>query len=286
MTGLVFCSVIEACQEVYAFGRAREWTAALAQWCEEQPEMVAFTGVCLVHRAEIMQLRGAWQEAIEEAQRACERSPGVSRQTAAAAFYQQAEVHRLRGEFAAAEAAYRSASHWAWSRSRASPCCGWRKDAPTPRRCDPPRLSATAPTGCSAPSCCPPTSRSCLPQATSRTRVPPAASSRRSRRLRYGRAGRHGRARPRRDRAGWKATLAPRSARCARFEAWQQIEAPYAAARVRVLIGLACRALGDDDGGGLELDGGEAVFEQLSARRISPASTRSPEAHHRAAPIG
>ena len=112
VTGLMYCSVIQACQEVYAFGRAREWTAALAQWCEEQPEMVAFTGVCRVHRAEIMQLRGAWQQAIEEAQRARERSQGVSQQTAAAALYQQAEVHRLRGEFAAAEEAYRSASQW------------------------------------------------------------------------------------------------------------------------------------------------------------------------------
>jgi DNA-binding CsgD family transcriptional regulator len=54
------------------------------------------------------------------------------------------------------------------------------------------------------------------------------------------------------------------SLRCA-FAVWQQIEAPYVAARVRLLIGLACRALGDDDGGGLELDAARAVFEQLGA---------------------
>jgi hypothetical protein len=35
-------------------------------------------------------------------------------------------------------------------------------------------------------------------------------------------------------------------------QVWQQIEAPYLAARVRVLVGLACRALGDDDGAALE----------------------------------
>ena len=112
VTGLMYCSVIRACQEVYAFGRAGEWTAALARWCAEQPDMVAFTGVCRVHRAEIMQLHGAWQDALEEAQRARERSQGIDQPAAAAAFYQQAEVHRLRGEFAAAEEAYRSAGHW------------------------------------------------------------------------------------------------------------------------------------------------------------------------------
>ena len=110
VTGLMYCSVIAACQQVYAFDRAREWTAALTQWCEGQPDMVAFAGVCQVHRAEIMQLRGAWPEAIEEARRACARSQGVDRRAAAAALYQQAEVHRLKGEFTAAEEAYRGAS--------------------------------------------------------------------------------------------------------------------------------------------------------------------------------
>ena len=111
MTGLIYCSVIDACQQVYALARAWEWTAALAQWCEAQPQMVAFTGTCLVHRAEIMQLHGAWRDAIEEARRACVRHPqDGEQQPPAAAFYQQAEVHRLRGNFKAAEEAYRHAS--------------------------------------------------------------------------------------------------------------------------------------------------------------------------------
>jgi hypothetical protein len=54
-----------------------------------------FTGRCLVHRAE---LHGAWADAIEEARRASERlSQWSDQQAAAAAFYQEAEVHRLRG---------------------------------------------------------------------------------------------------------------------------------------------------------------------------------------------
>src|SRR5215211_783550 len=111
VTGIVYCSVISGCQEVYELRRAQEWTAALTQWCEEQPEMVAFSGRCLVHRAEIMELHGAWREALEEARRAHQRSvQGKNQAAAAQAFYRQGEVHRLRGEFSAAEEAYRDAS--------------------------------------------------------------------------------------------------------------------------------------------------------------------------------
>src|SRR4029078_3864925 len=61
VTGLVYCGVILACQEIYEVRRAREWTRALSDWWELQPGMVAFTGRCLVHRAEILQLDGEWR---------------------------------------------------------------------------------------------------------------------------------------------------------------------------------------------------------------------------------
>ena len=100
---------------MYALRRAREWTAALTRWCEQQPEMVAFTGRCLMHRAEIMQLNGEWQDALEEARRARERCAKTMNQPAAAqASYQRGEVHRLQGEFAEAEEAYRDASRHGW----------------------------------------------------------------------------------------------------------------------------------------------------------------------------
>jgi hypothetical protein len=102
VTGLMYCSVIGACQQVYALDRSREWTAALTQWCERQPDMVAFAGVCQVHRAEIMQLRGAWPEAIEEARRACARAQGVDARwrwrTALAQLAHDVGVLGLRGE--------------------------------------------------------------------------------------------------------------------------------------------------------------------------------------------
>ena len=53
VTGLIYCMVIRGCQDVYALGRAREWTEALQAWCDAQPGPVIFAGHCLVHRSEI-----------------------------------------------------------------------------------------------------------------------------------------------------------------------------------------------------------------------------------------
>jgi hypothetical protein len=67
VTGIVYCNTIAFCRDAYELRHAREWTEALRRWCDAQPEMVAHNGLCLVHRAEIMQLRGAWEDALQEA---------------------------------------------------------------------------------------------------------------------------------------------------------------------------------------------------------------------------
>jgi DNA-binding NarL/FixJ family response regulator len=48
-------------------------------------------------------------------------------------------------------------------------------------------------------------------------------------------------------------------------QAWQELEAPYEAARARVLVGQACLKLGDEDAFSLELQAARRVFEQLGA---------------------
>ncbi len=266
VTGLMYCSVIQACQEVYAVGRAREWTAALSQWCDEQPEMVAFTGVCRVHRAEIMQLGGAWQDAIEEARRARERAHGTDRQSAAAAFYQQAEVHRLRGEFTTAEEAYRSASQ-----SGLEPQPGLALLRMMQGRVD----TAAAAIRRAAGAATDPLQRTkLLPAyveimlASGDTEEARSASRELEEIARSLDAGvlnaMAAQALGAVELADDQVHAALRSLRRA-FALWQEIRAPYAAARVRVLIGQAYRALGDEDGAELEMNAARTVFEELGA---------------------
>jgi len=111
VAGVVYCGAIAGCEEAFDLRRAREWTGALSRWWEAQPDMVAFTGRCLAHRAEILQLHGSWAEALEEAHRARERCERAMNRTAAGqAAYQQGEVLRRLGDLAGAESAYREAN--------------------------------------------------------------------------------------------------------------------------------------------------------------------------------
>jgi len=268
VAGIVYCNTIAFCRDVYELGRAREWTAALTRWCEQQPEMVAHNGLCLVHRAEIMTLEGAWRNALEEASRVGERfTEGVLNQRAfGEAVYRQGEVRRLLGEFADAEDAYREAS-----RLGREPQPGLallrlaqREDdaaAAAIRRA----VSETA-QGLKRAALLPAYVEIMLAVGDGEAarlaarELEAIAAAQRSDALEAMSARVRGTvALAEGDAQG--GLVASRRA----WQAWEGLKAPYEAARARVLVGLACRALGDEEAAALELGAARATFAELGA---------------------
>jgi DNA-binding CsgD family transcriptional regulator len=267
LTGLVYCSVIDGCQQVYALRNAQEWTAALSRWCDEQPGMVAFTGRCLVHRAEIMELHGAWRDALDEAHKAERRfAEGMNQAAAAQAIYRQGEVHRLQGEFAEAEEAYRDASRLGWEpqpglallrlaqgNDGAAAAAIRRVAGETTDRLKragllPAYVEITLAVGDAEEA-----HSACL-------ELEEIAASHEGDML--GAMAAHARGAV--DLAQGDARGALVALRRAR-EVWQALEVPYESARARALLGLACRALGDDDTAALDLEAARDVFARLGA---------------------
>ena len=284
ISGLVYCGVILGCQDAYELRRAQEWTAALTRWCKEQPDMVAFTGACMVHRAEIMQLHGAWPNALEEARRAGERcEQAMNRAAAAQARYRQGEVHRLRGEFAAAEEAYQDASRGGWE--------------PQPglallRLAQADAAAAGAAIRRAVGETSEPSKRLGLLPAYVEIMldIGDVQEARNAcRELEEISAGFQSsmlgamvaQARGAVDLAEGDFRAALVALRHAQ-QIWQELEVPYEAARVRVLLGLACRTLGDDDTTALELEAAREDFADLGA---APDLVRVDALIRRASPI-
>ncbi len=265
VTGIIYCSVIGACHRVYALDRAHEWTAALADWCERQPDMVAFRGECRVYRAELLRLGGDWAEAIAEARRVGELDT-VGDATAGAALYQEGEVHRLRGELDAAAEAYRRAA-----RAGREPQPGLsllrlaRGDIEAAATAIRRALGETGdPLGRARLL---PASVEILLEAEDLEEADRACSELERIAASYepgalGTIVAHARGTLElaRGDAGAALTALRRA-----WRGWRTLAAPHDAARARVLVGQACRALGDEDAALLELEAARSTFDELGA---------------------
>lgn len=110
-TGDAYCTVIDACSELFDLERCRAWTDSFTRWCDSQQELVLYRGHCFMHRAEVSGLLGRWPQALDEARRACERlATPVQPAALAAASLIEGDLLRLMDEHDAAETAYRRAS--------------------------------------------------------------------------------------------------------------------------------------------------------------------------------
>lgn len=267
VTGIVYCGVILACQEVYEVRRAREWTRALATWWALQPEMVAFTGRCHVHRAEIMQLDGAWREALEEARRAVQRFVETKNPAAGLACYRQGELLRLQGDLEAAETAYRDASRFGWEpqpglaqlrlaqgRVDAAAAAIRRAESSATTPIERARLLPAAVEIMLAAGDIGAAHRACLDleQIAAGFESPMLAAI-----VAHARGAVHV--------AEGEPHAALVSLRTA-AETWHALDAPYEIARTRVVVGDACRLLGDEEAALLEHEAARSIFERLGAK--------------------
>jgi len=272
MAGIIYCAVILTCGRVFDLHRAHEWTVALDHWCTSQPELVAYRGQCLVHRAELMQSKGDWAAAIGEATRARELLSGRSEELTGRALYRQAELCRLSGDLRRADALYREAGALGFepqpgvsllrlaqgnvraavasirrvereARSQQGPGAG-------PQRInilgpfveimlasddpEPARAAAEELSGIAAQMSAP-FLKATSAQATGAVLLSTGDAE--------------------------QALAVLREA----WALWQKLEAPYESARVRVLLARACEQLGDAETAKLHLDGAAATFERLGA---------------------
>ena len=278
VTAWIYCKTIQTCQQVYDVRRAREWTAALSGWCDARPQFTgAYSGICRIHRSELLQLGGSWLEAADEARLACRHlTRGYGLIVTGGAFYQLAEIHRLHGDVADAERAYRQAGEYGW---KLEPGIALLRLA----QGDVAAAAAAIRRG--------------LAEATDRPiyRVPgreltrlqllPAyveimiaaedltaaargadelaaiAEQHRAPALRARSAFAQGAVQLAEGRPDQALPALRRAHRL-----WQDLDVPYDAARVRVLIGRACRSMQDDDGAALEWAAARRMFQQLGAR--------------------
>ena len=270
-TGVVYCVTIHSCQALGDCGRAAEWTDVANRWCDRL-DITGFPGACRIHRAEIMRLRGEWPQAEEQAVQACEELQEYNRFVTAGGFYEIGEIRRRRGDFAAAEEAYRKASELGrdpqpglallrLAQGKVDAASTAIKRSLATEELDPLGRARRLPAEIEIALAAGEIRRAReaaeeLEQIADRYRL----GDRRSPSL-------EGAVQLARGQLGiaehdWeRAETALRTAR----ETWDRVGAPYETAQARMLLGLVYRGQGDEDGAKEELTAAKATFDRLGA---------------------
>lgn len=265
-TCVFFRVMLDVAHESFDLERAREWTAVFDEWCARQPDLIAYSGQCAAYRAKLHLLDGRWEQAAAAAASAAQRLNDGDFTSGYVAHHELAELHRLRGEYRAAEEHYRRAATTGWE-----PQPGWAllrlaQGDPSAARTMLRRSSAGADEG---------TRRRLLPACVE---VELAAGDIEAARA----AARDLEALSAESlRPMLRALAATASARVALAEGrqgvaldradeacstWASVGAPYEAARCRVLRGRMLQADGQNGPAAAELDTAHRVFSDLGAR--------------------
>ena len=272
--GDAYCTAIEGCTELFDVRRAHTWTAALSRWVDGQPELMLYRGQCLIHRAEMLYLRGDWDAAADQIDEAYRRlADPVGQLSRGAAAYLKGDLHRLRSQDRAAEAEFQLASELG-----RDPQPGLALLRLATGKVE----AAAAAIRRSYQEAGDPVSRARL--AGGYVEITLAS-------------GDVAAARSAADELGTVADVLGRplpiamhqqvlgavllgegqpepavSALRRALAGWHELDAVYEAARTRVLIAAACRAVGDDDSAEMELACAVPVFDRLNAVRDAAAA--------------
>jgi class 3 adenylate cyclase len=265
-TAVVYCNTIAVCHELAEYGRAADWTERAHQWCERQ-SISGFPGVCRVHRASVMRLRGAWAEAEEEARRAYVEVEGFNLIAGAEALHEIGEIRLRLGDEHGADEAFRQAHALGLEPQpggallcllQGRPDAGFRALRRALEETHEPLARVRL-----------------LPAAVEialalqnleaarayAAELDAAAKQFHSTALAASAATANGRVAVADGDPGAGSRFLRRA-----IQLWSEIELPYETARARVDLGRAYRLDGDDDGADLELRSAQAAFARLGAR--------------------
>ncbi|MGF6833132.1 DNA-binding CsgD family transcriptional regulator [Paenarthrobacter sp. TE4293] len=264
-SGIIYCAVLGSCRLSHDVRRAHEWTSALERWCGERPDMVMFSGQCQAYRAELLILHGAWDEALSVARAAEGRVRKGDPDATFGSWYQQGEVLRLQGFLEEAAKAYATAAGTGFepvpgiaflqlAQHKASQAGATMRralagtDTANRRRLLPAAVEIEVSLGDVA------AARAALDELSG-----PLHDGNRPLELAVA------------SQAAAQVLLAEGDSGAALRESrnawriWYSLEAPYEAARCRVLAGRACAMLGDPDSAAMEFEAAKAEFADLGA---------------------
>lgn len=265
--GWVYCNVIASCMQRADVERASQWTESAMTWCESLADLTPYHGICRVHRVEIAVMRGYWDDAEAEARRTIREMEGLERHVTAEAIYALGELSLRRGDLSAAEEWFVQAQQMGRDPQPGVACirlaqgkldaaaAGIRtslasSEGSTLHRA---RLLATQADVAIAQNrldaACAAVDEIFVIAGAMPTRLLDAIalSARASLRV-----------------ADGDGESALRDARDA-WLLWQHVDAPFEAARARVLNGRACELIGDPDRAQIEFDAARSVFAELGA---------------------